>query len=196
MTEELQTVRNEVRDSLKKAHDRLRASISKVSRDIERDVRELNIQYCSTDGQGRRVIYPLYRGSWVTTLGGLQMMLIDDVPDCRKLDLCKIQGCPHALCSADDPEAGSTRVLCSGHVHVPAHKHQYSEWIQVLKGTLLDLKNGRVYHVGDTLFYDAGEEHEVELNGMLMVCWKPPLAQLSEIGSDSSLLLKTGEVGA
>lgn len=157
--------RQVIKDQVREAHEALRRATAKAVSDIATDVRVLKISNM-VDGEVKE--FPLYRGVWVTSQGGLRVMLIDDINQCPE------RQCPLAQCNSGCSMC--TRALCSGNSRVEAHSHHYREYVQVIQGTLFEHTTGMEYGVGQTVYYAAGVVHEPELHGMAMICWQPPLA--------------------
>jgi quercetin dioxygenase-like cupin family protein len=47
--------------------------------------------------------------------------------------------------------------------------------VQVVQGTLTELTTGKTYGPGDVLVYPPNTQHQPKLDGMVLICWQPPL---------------------
>jgi hypothetical protein len=120
--------------------------------------------------------FHLIRGVWVDTICGCKMMLVDEKKQCNGCESCEavVGGgcgiCTRVLCEADKP------------IRLPAHSHHYSEMVTIIKGSLIEhiAKDKAIVlrRASDKIFYAAGETHEPEIYGLMMICWTPPLANL------------------
>jgi quercetin dioxygenase-like cupin family protein len=155
---------------LKKAHKDLRDAVNKATRDIADDARVLKVDY-----NGRPATYTLHRGAWVKAQGGLKMMLVDNTEDCAKDDACTCHRVKWSERNDYENNSACTRVLCSGTGNVENHSHTYTEVVQVIQGSMTERTTGRIYHPGDIIVYPANTPHQPELNGMVLICWQPPL---------------------
>lgn len=165
------TTESAIKENLKTAHHKLRSAVEKATREIADDVRVLQVNY----GDGRVSDYTLYRGAWVNSQGGLRMMLIDSSDGCTESGMCTCKSVKWSECNNRENDGSCTRVLCSGDGIVDLHSHTYAEIVQVIQGTLKEVTTGRVYQAGDILVYPPNTEHQPHLNGMVLVCWQPPL---------------------
>lgn len=154
-----------VRNRVTSAHRSLRDAISAASASIAADVRRLVVRNLSDGGHEE---FCLFRGQWTLTTGGLKMMLIDDEIRCANTE------CPmHHLntgCSI------CTRVLAEGMgARCPAHSHMFKERVRVIQGTMIDHTTGMEYGEGEDAYFEEGATHEIEIFGMVLICWQPPL---------------------
>jgi len=158
------------KQDLRKAHRELRKAVEKATRDIADDARVLKVDY-----SGQSASYTLHRGAWVRAQGGLKMMLVDNTEDCPRDGACTCQTVRWSECNDYENSSSCTRVLCSGDGKVDLHSHTYAEIVQVIQGSMTEKTTGRIYYPGDVLVYPANTPHQPELNGMVLMCWQPPL---------------------
>lgn len=158
------------KQDLKNAHLELRKAVEKATRDIADDARVLRVDY-----NGEPASYTLHRGAWVKSQGGLRMMLVDNNDACADDGTCTCQSVNWSQIDDFKNASACTRVLCSGTGSVDLHSHTYAEIVQVVQGTLTEVTTGRVYKSGDVLIYPPNTQHQPQLDGMVLICWQPPL---------------------
>lgn len=158
------------KQDLRNAHRELRKAVDRATRDIADDARVLHVNY-----SGEPASYMLHRGAWVKSQGGLKMMLVDNNDACSDDDMCTCQSVKWSECNDCKNTGSCTRVLCSGTGKVDLHCHTYAEIVQVIQGTLTETTTGRVYESGDVIVYPPNTQHEPKLDGMVLICWQPPL---------------------
>ena len=145
------------------------------------DIRVISQSYRDDEVGGGVDRFALVQGVWISTYPGMRMMLIDDATEC-------------SVCEED---CRATRVLCEAKESVicPRHKHNYSETVTVISGELIEHEPGSSVHAlrraSDRIHYAGGQWHQPEVRGLIMVCWRPPLARIqtphdaSRFGPDS-----------
>lgn len=159
------------KEDLRRAHKELRHAVERATRDIADDARVLKVDY----NDGRQASYMLHRGAWVKSQAGLKMMLVDNTESCPDNGMCTCRSVKWSECNQCKNTGSCTRVLCSGKGLVDMHSHTYAEIVQVIQGQMVEKTTGRVYYPGDVLVYPPNTPHQPELDGMVLICWQPPL---------------------
>lgn len=162
-----------IKAQLQALHKEIRETAQEAIRNISKDTRVLIVR---TLPDGDKKEFYIYHGVWTPSFGGLKMMVVDDINQCPQ------KSCP--LSHQPAPECTCTRVLASSGkdpVHVPLHSHHYMEYVHVIQGTVTELTTGETYVPGQTIYYPANYRHEPVVNGLILICWQPPLSIKHEL---------------
>lgn len=110
-------------------------------------------------------------------------------PDGNKLAVPMIPGVPVRVLENVDvtvihhgPQETILSLVCDGFGHIGEHCHEMtSERIEIKRGTMTDVKSGRVYRAGDVWEIPAGESHGAVFQDVIALLYhKPPLPTAAE----------------
>ena len=142
------------RNELLNAHKKLRCAIDKVTATISSETRILSSIEVDHESTELVVEKHLVKGVWINLFENVKMMLIDD-------------------------HDGWTRALCQSTGVSPKHYHTYYEKIIVIDGEVIEHTTQKKFNSGDEILHEPNVPHQPEINGLVMMMWKPPLPQFS-----------------
>jgi hypothetical protein len=143
----------ETKNELVSAHKKLRSAIDRVTENISVDTRLLHSVEFDQHNKEIVVEKHLIKGVWINLFNGVKMMLIDD-------------------------SNNWTRALCQSTGISPKHYHTYYEKILVIDGEVIEHTTNQIFLPGSEILHEPNVPHQPEINGLVMMMWKPPLPQI------------------